>query len=178
MKNRLQQHGVSLIEFALIAPILILILLCVVDFGRAIQANNIIINISREAGNLSARTASAPQYIMTAVADTSEPLDMPTNGGIIITQLSAVSSNSATARVIEQSRWTNGRNVVSRIWNGCGAWNVGTCQLPATAPQVTLPVQLMMSGDIVYAVEVFYRYEPLFELAMPIDNNLYSLTIL
>lgn len=178
MKMHSLQKGVSLIEFALIAPIILLILLSVIDFGRVIQANNIIINIAREGGNLAARSTLSPQYIMNAIADTSSPLDMPSNGGIIITQLSAVSNNSTTARVLEQHRWTNGRAVISRIWNGCGSWNAGTCQLPATSPRVTLPVQLSMAGDIVFTVEVFYRYEPLFEYAMPVDNNLYSLTIL
>jgi len=43
-------RGQTLVEFALILPVLLVILLGVVDLGRAIYANNVIANAAREGG--------------------------------------------------------------------------------------------------------------------------------
>lgn len=172
-----RERGVSLIEFALVLPILFLLVMGIFDYGRAIQANNIVINMSREGGNLAARTPATPAYVMQALADTSEPLEMPANGGIVITQFTAYADDSAQATVVTQSRWTGGRPVTSRLW-ACGSWSGGECAVPATPPVVTLPVKMLRKGDAVYAVEVFYRYDPVFGFAMKDSPNLYSLTLL
>lgn len=177
MKIPSREKGVSLIEFALVLPIMFLLLMGVFDYGRTIQANNIVINMSREGGNLAARTPATPAYVMEALADTSAPLEMPANGGIVITQFSASADDSAQASVVTQSRWTGGRSVNSRLW-ACGSWSSGECTVPATPPVVTLPVKLLRKGDTVYAVEVFYRYDPVFGFAMRNEANLYSLTLL
>lgn len=172
------ESGASLIEFALVLPIMLLLMLGIFDYGRVIQANNIIINLSREGGNLVARTPATPQYAMSALASTSSPLEMNSNGGMIITQLTATADDSGRATVVSQSRWVDGRVVNSHIWNGCGNWSSGECILPSTAPVVTLPVLLLKQGDAVYTVEVFYRYNTVFGFAMPTESNLYSLTLL
>lgn len=178
MKIHAREQGVSLIEFALVLPIMLLLMLAVFDYGRAIQANNIIVNMSREGGNLIARTSATPQFVMAALASTSSPLVMSTYGGIVITQLTANADDSSQASVVAQSRWVGGRAVVSHIWNGCGTWISGECKVPTTPPVVTLPVLMLKQGDEVYAVEVFYRYDPVFSFSMPTEANLYSLTLL
>lgn len=172
---RARQRGIALVEFALIAPVLILLMLGIFDYSRAIQANNILINMSREAGNLVARTTANPQYIMTAVADTADPLDMAAQGSLVITRLSGRADGRAD--VVEQYRWTGGTNKQSRIWSGCGTWVSGACTLPSPRPAVTLPV-VLSTGEMVYAVESYYRYDALFGFAMPVDPDMYSLTIL
>jgi Flp pilus assembly protein TadG len=50
--NRGDQRGQTLVEFALILPVFILLLVGIFDFGRAIYANNTISNASREAVRL------------------------------------------------------------------------------------------------------------------------------
>jgi Flp pilus assembly protein TadG len=49
LKRRTQESGQTLVEFALILPLLILVLVGVMDFSRAIYANNTIQNAAREA---------------------------------------------------------------------------------------------------------------------------------
>ena len=44
-----ERRGQTLVEFALILPLLLLLLMGVLDFGRAIYANNTIQNAAREA---------------------------------------------------------------------------------------------------------------------------------
>ncbi len=170
-----RQRGVALVEFALVAPVLILLMLGIFDYARAIQANNILVNMSREAGNLAARTTANPQYIMNAVADTADPLDMADRGSLVITRVSGRADGRAD--VVEQYRWNGGAVRQSRIWSGCGSWSSGTCTVPYPRPVINAPVRLSV-GEMVYVVEAFYVYEALFGFAMPVDPNMYSMTIL
>ena len=50
IKRRERPNGQSLTEFALLLPVLLLVLLGVFDFGRAIYANNAIANAARLGG--------------------------------------------------------------------------------------------------------------------------------
>jgi Flp pilus assembly protein TadG len=47
-----RERGQSLVEFALIAPLLVLLLLAIFDFGRAIYAYNTISNAAREGARI------------------------------------------------------------------------------------------------------------------------------
>jgi Flp pilus assembly protein TadG len=55
---RRRRRGQALVEFALVLPVLLLILFGIVDFGRAIYAFNAVSNAAREGG----RTAIVNQY--------------------------------------------------------------------------------------------------------------------
>jgi len=48
MNSGLGQAGQAMVEFVLVAPILFLVLLGIVDFGRAIAYNNEVTNAARE----------------------------------------------------------------------------------------------------------------------------------
>ena len=50
--HRLTDRGQSLVEFALVLPIFILLLVGILDFGRAIYAYNTISNAAREAARV------------------------------------------------------------------------------------------------------------------------------
>lgn len=175
------QRGVAFIEFALLAPLLIFVMLAIFDYARAIQANNILINMSREGANLVARTTANPQFVMNAVADTADPLAMAQQGGMVITRV--MGRADGRADVVEQYRWNGGVARASRFWSSCGTWVSGTCTVPATRPIVTLPV-VLRTGDMVYLVETFYTYESLFGglqlggLILPASPDMYSYTML
>lgn len=49
---RSREHGQTLVEFALILPIFILVLMGIFDLSRAVYANNTIANAAREANRL------------------------------------------------------------------------------------------------------------------------------
>jgi Flp pilus assembly protein TadG len=76
-----RQHGQTLVEFALVLPLLILLLVGVFDFGRAIFAYNTINNAAREAareaivnqtvGDIRAKAASAAAGLSIDPADVS-----------------------------------------------------------------------------------------------------------
>ena len=173
---RRRVRGVSLVELALILPILLALVLGVIDFSRAIQYNNILVNLSREGANLSARTTEQPEYIFRALIDTAMPLEMNTSGMMYITRLVGRADGRAT--VEEQYRPAVGgkRELGSRIWN-CSNWNGGRCTMPNTRPIITLPTTLQ-EGETVFAVEAIYDYTLLTRYVISDDPRLYSVTIL
>lgn len=173
-----RQRGVALVELALVLPILLVLVLGVIDFSRAIQFNNILVNLTREGANLAARTTESPQHILKTLTDTASPLQMNTDGMMYITKL--VGRSDGRARVEEQYRRTPtaGKTaLVSRLW-ACSSWNAsGACNMPPTLPVISLAVPLT-NGETVYAVEAFYDYTLFTRYVLSDDPRLYSLTIL
>ena len=167
----------ALIELALVLPILLLLALGVIDFARAIQFNNVVNHLTREGANLAARSSEQPQFILKALMDTAEPLEMNTSGMMYITKLIGRADGRAT--VDAQYRPSSGGNasLVSNLWAGCPGWNSGTCTMPDPRPTIALSV-LLTEGETVYAVESLYDYAPLTRYVLNRDPLLYSLTIL
>ena len=67
-----QQRGIAALEFALLLPLLVFLIMAVTDFARGLQASSVLINLSRESANLAARSklqlTDNSQAIMRAVA--------------------------------------------------------------------------------------------------------------
>lgn len=197
---RRRDTGVAAVEFALVLPLILFLLMGVVDISRALQANLILVNLSREAANLTERGPlpldGSSQAIIGSVADSAPPLDMDHQGMIYITKIMGKGVGKSGV-VLEQYRWDDSVNqrgyVVSSyapaslIWN-CSSWNrsTGGCNgIDASNPPVAgLMNGQLTDGQIVYAVEVFYKFDMLFggfavgDMAMPtIGPNLYSMTV-
>ena len=167
-------RGIAAIEFAIVLPLLALLLFMLVDLSRAIQAKTILLNISREGANLSARATSdlsgSSQGIMNALAATTPPLDMPARGMIYITKIMGYTAKSGLRNIVlEQYRWDAGAKVsgylpASQVWQ-CGSWSNGTCTNIAqaeSAPAVSLMSGQLSDGELIYAVETFYHFDMLF----------------
>jgi hypothetical protein len=195
-----REAGVAAVEFALVLPLILFLLMGVVDISRALQANLILVNLSRETANLTERGPlpldGSSQTIIGSVAASAPPLDMNHLGMIYITKILGKGIGKGGV-VLEQYRWDDSVNqrgyVVSAysptslIWN-CSSWNrsTGGCNSidPNNPPNATLMSGQLTDGQIVYAVEVFYKFDMVFggfaigDLAMPtIGPNLYSMTV-
>ena len=73
LKRRFHGSGQSMIELAIILPILLLLCFGAAELSHAILYNNILINMSREGANLASRTTQSPQFIINALSRTSAP---------------------------------------------------------------------------------------------------------
>ena len=152
-------RGQSVVELAMVLPLLVVLALVIFDLSRVIQANNIISNMSREGANLASRSTIAPQDIMNSLAPTAQPLAMGTNGAMYITQVT-YASNAYTIQ-LPVSSWGNTANLSSRVSQS----NVGNIIGPITTPP----------GNSVNIFEVIYTYNFMF---FPGSTTLYSFTIL
>lgn len=202
--RRRRQAGIAAVEFALWLPILVLIVVGLVDLARALQANIILVNLSREGANLSSRgklqLSDNAQAIIGQVAASATPLDMNNRGMIYITRVmgQATGSNTTRSIVLEQYRWDDSLNnrgyrvsnygPASKIWT-CGSWAsgvAGTCAVPggANAPVVSLMSNQLADGEVIYVVETFYKFDMVFtafssgsSVTNTIGPNLYSMTV-
>ena len=82
-----RQKGVAAVEFALVLPFLLMLAVPVFDLARIVQGDMILTNLSREGANLASRSSQDPQTIMTALAMTTPPLDMASNGSMYISKI-------------------------------------------------------------------------------------------
>ena len=136
-----RQRGIAAVEFALLLPILLMLLFGMIDAARALQANIIVVNISREGANLAARGSTpletGSQDIIYALMASAPPLNVNQQGQIYITRVMGVVTNKvSTSVVIDQYRWDDpvrglgyrlsGYLPPSQIYS-CGAWTAGTC---------------------------------------------------
>ncbi len=179
------QRGSSLIELALILPILLTLVMGVIDLGRAIQFSNILANMSREGANLAARSSEDPQYIINALASTAAPLAMTTSGRIFITWVigtktdpTCTSNCTVQTHVTAQSRSASGDATLSSLVYSCPSWGgSGACSVPSPQPLVSIGMTLK-DGEQVRIVETAYHFTPMAGYVMVGTQTLYSKTVL
>jgi Flp pilus assembly protein TadG len=164
--GRTAAAGLAALEFALLLPMLVLLGLMVIDFARALQAQLILINITREGASLAARASPyQTQTIMNSLAATTPPLDMPGNGMIYITEVMGKRENDGSISnvVVNQYRWLGGGaySPPSAAWS-CGSWTAGKCTVPNPAPTANVMTGHLADGELIYAVEAFYRFSMFF----------------
>ena len=181
-KGRQASVGSSLIELAIILPVLLILVLGVADFGRAILFNNILITMSREGANLASRTTENPKNIILALNFTANPLQMAAHGMVYITRVRGEVVNGALVAVVqEQYRATSGDMSLQSKLRPCPSWNsaTGQCNLP-TAPAdrvITLSLPLALNAEV-SVVETIYHYSPMTNYVMQAAPDLYSWTLL
>src|SRR5262245_10447183 len=73
LRGRRSESGQSLVEFAMVLPLLLLIVFAIIDFGRIYQANVTLTNAAREGARLGTTGASATA-IQQRVSDTAPGL--------------------------------------------------------------------------------------------------------
>lgn len=195
-----RQRGLAAVEFALLLPILLVLLFGVIDACRALQANIIVVNISREGANLVARgntqLETGSQNIIYALMASAPPLNVNQQGMVYITRVMGVVSNKvSTSVVVDQYRWddpvrglgyrASGYLPASRVY-GCAAWNAGACSAIGSGNRPTVDTMSgkLADGEVIYVVETFYRYDMLLSsagtaaLQLPTYGpDLYSMTV-
>ncbi|MYM82386.1 pilus assembly protein [Duganella sp. FT50W] len=184
LPRRTRGRGLAAVEFALLLPVLLLLLIALVDIARALQAQMILINISREAASMTAygklQLSENAQTLIGQVAASAPPLDMNKLGMVYITRIMGSTSGGTTRSVVlEQYRWddpgtnrgyrVSGYAPLSKIWS-CSNWGgagagAGTCAVPSgsSAPVVSMMSGQLLDGEVIYVVEVFYKFNMLFQ---------------
>lgn len=176
--GRQRSRGLATIEMALVLPILLTLMLGIVDFGRALQFNNVLVHLSREGANLAARTSRSDTpraYIIDTLTATAEPLRMRTEGMMYLTLVEGRADGRGEVR--EQYRAAQGlQSIASRFWT-CPAWRGDHSCAVGGAALVTLPMALR-AGERVWVAETAYDYRMLSGFLFNAGPDLYAITIL
>lgn len=160
----------SIIELAILLPLILLLALGVFEFGRAIHTKNIIINMSREAANLYERTSANTEFIMDAVAGTAQPLRMSSNGCIYLIKAKGTPGGAV---VLEWDGWNNCPNSYrpgSRVGSSPSHGN--------PTPPADIGSLVLNDGEVAYIAEVFYKHPLIFSRIINYTPEVYSRTIM
>jgi Flp pilus assembly protein TadG len=150
-------RGVSAVEFGLIAPLLLLMLLGTIELGRAINNDRHFTSATNTAGDLVAREAQLGassaeaktnlDSMMLSIKQIMKPYD-PATLKLSIFSVKASATDSSTGKV----EWSY-------------AYNGGTA--PAQCSQYALPANLIPKGGSVIIVDAKYQFKSLFGSYVP-----------
>jgi len=149
--RRTAQAGTALSELVVLLPLLLVMLLVSVDFGRLVYSNQVIVDLTRETANLVSRGTTASDALAGAYLTTGA-LDVIDEGGIIVSQVRRRTSSDSTPWVVQQDRRGPLGNSLSKV---------GTLNGKAKIPNVNQ----LDPGITIVAVEVLYPFDPVFNLS-------------
>ncbi len=164
-------------EFAVILPVLILLALVVVDFGRLFHARLIVTNVSREGGSIASRGFQAGDGLLNLLQASATPLDLQADGRIYVTRVRAGTGIPEDLRVPRVAQVDHRGNlgvpssVTSNHQNHMG--------FSETIYQYLLfdpfheNIQTSIISEVV-VVEVYYLFRPLTPLPNFLRDNVFN----
>jgi Flp pilus assembly protein TadG len=170
LKNTFNENkGIALIEFCFILPILVVMVLFIIDFGRLIQARIIITNVAREGGNIASRGIETPAgtELIPLLQSSATPLDLQQYGRICVTKVDAALPPANPDPSISSQQCSGNLAVSSGISSGADRLGLTS----AMYNHLVFKVEDQAS-DIngITVVETFYKYRPITPLPNFIAN--------
>jgi Flp pilus assembly protein TadG len=148
------QSGQAMLEFAIIASLVIVLVFAIIDFGRALNQMQVMVDLTRQGSNLASRGTSLTNSVNAVVAGDA-PLNLNTSGEVIITSV----TNNASGNIITGQVAAGATSQVSQIGTGVGT----TANLPTAA------TQMLQAGQTIYITEVYYNFQPITPISSMIN---------
>ena len=193
MRTRLRSaRGQSLLEFAIVAPLLLLLALGVIEIGYALLDQHVVTKLTREGSNLISRDSTIQQAVTALTSMSTAPVNFATRSKVIF----SVIRNGATVgtanfgRDIVYQRHEHGNlaDASSRIrTQGTGSYR-GAPDYEAVNPDTTTALRVIAAslpdgltlgpGDMVYVTEVYTQHTlltPVSSFGLVVPERLYSI---
>ena len=142
------ERGQELVEFAVLLPVLLLLLLGIVEFGNSYDVLQTMTSVSREGANIAARGEPLDNVLNVVMVNGAE-ISLPERGGAVATRVTVVGG----APMVTEQVWTTGYDQSSLI---------GELGLPASG----FDGLVLLNGQSYNVVEIFYSYQ----LITPLRN--------
>jgi Flp pilus assembly protein TadG len=145
------ESGQAAVEFAMVATLVLMLLLAIIDFGRALNYLQVMVGLTRQGSNLASRGTSLAQSAAAVVAG-SAPLNLSNNGEVTVTSVAKINNvNTITGQASQ-----GGISCTSKIGQGVGN--------RATVPSAA--ATMLQNGQTIFVTELCYSYRPI----TPIGN--------
>jgi hypothetical protein len=184
-----EPRGQSLVEFALVLPLLIVLGFGVAEVGYLLLDHHVVSKLSREGSNLISRNTSLEDATTTMRVLSSRPVDFSTRSKVIFSVLKkgATSGTGNYDRIFLYQRREYGSLSASSMLGTRGGGSFGgppdyqaSNSDNNTGLQVTsVPADLITPrGGTIYVTEIFTSHDvltPLANFGVPIPRTLYSI---
>jgi Flp pilus assembly protein TadG len=153
------ERGGAVVELAIAALFLMLMVFGIVDFGRALLVRHAITSMSREAANLESR-GTPMSTTLQATIDTSGAANLAVNGYVILTAV---------------ERDQRGRLSITKQLSGGGVPQGSRVGRPGST-EITLPNSgVPLRGQTLYVAEIFVRFAPVTPIGNFVGSTLPSM---
>ena len=188
MRHRAGEQGQGLIEFAMLLPMLIIIVLGVVEIGYALVDQHVVTKITREGSNLISRDISLQDAGAAIKNMKTRPVDFNTGSRLIFSVVKKVATIGAPNfdKVILYQRYEFGALSAPSVlktkgpasFGGAPNYEAANSDTNTNLQITNLPGNIIVaSGGMAYVTELYTTHSlitPLDRLGVSVPNKLYS----
>jgi hypothetical protein len=190
MKRLFQDtRGQSVVEFAVILPLLLVVVLGVIEVSYALLDQHVVTKLTREGSNLISRDTSLADAAAAMKSMSGRPVDFSTHSKMIfsVVRRGATTGTSNFDKDVLYQRYEYGALAAASMLStrGAGSYGAGPDYEAANADsdtnlQVTnLPSGIVLStGGTIYITEIFTTHElitPFDKFGVAVPKTLYSI---
>jgi hypothetical protein len=180
-------RGQSLVEFAMVLPLILVLVLGIIEVSYALFENHIIIKLAREGANLISRGSNLQQAETSLLAATTAPVAFNAKGKLV---LSVIKLGDAGANlnqpIISQRRVVGTLGANSVLGNPPTSSYSGAPYYTAVNPNNDSSIRIagalpngltLAAGESLYVTEVYTRHDlitPFRNFGVGLPSNLYA----
>jgi Flp pilus assembly protein TadG len=183
------EQGQSMVEFALVVPLLVTMVLGVSEISYALLHQHVVSRLTREGSNMISRNTTL-QDAGTAMAQmASAPVNFGSNSKVIFSVIKRVATIGAANynKDVLYERYEYGSIAATSVLRTAGSGSFGSApdykaanSDNDTSLQVTnLPGNLLFTGGMLYVTEIFTQHQtitPLAHFGITMPTQLYSIS--
>jgi hypothetical protein len=185
--KRLNHRGQTLIEFAVVLPFLLMLVLAIIEIGYALLDQHVVTKLSREGSNLISRNTTLDDALTAMKGMSTRPVNLDNGSRVIFSVLKKVSTAGAPNfdKEVLYQRYEYGTLAATSTLKtkGSGSFSGPDHQAPNsdsnTSLQLTnLPPGMMATGGMLYVTEIFTTHvliTPLDKWGITVPQTLYSI---
>lgn len=191
MMNRLSdRRGQSIIEFALVMPLVLLVALGVIEIGYALLDQHVVTKLTREGSNLISRDTTIQDAVTAMRSMSTRPVNFDTGSRVIFSVLKkgATTGTANYDQIFLYQRFEYGAltGVSSALqtrgtgsFRGAPDYEANNSDTDVNLQLTNLPANLsIVRGGMLYVTEVYTRHPlitPLDRFGITVPDKLYSI---
>lgn len=187
-KSLFNSSGQSIVEFALILPLVMVVLLGVIELSYALLDEHVVTKLTREGSNLISRDASLQDAATAMRSMSTRPVNFDTSSKVIFSVIRRVATTGASnfnKDVLYQRYEYGALSATSQLTTrGAGSFGPAPDYQAAnsdndTSLQLTnLPSNLLITGGMLYVTEIYTTHTlitPFDRFGISVPSTLYSI---